>query len=60
MKKSFKLSVLMPVFNEVKTVKEIIAQVLKRPEVYELVVVEKMSSWLLCRGGDITLKTPYF
>jgi glycosyltransferase involved in cell wall biosynthesis len=40
MKKSFKLSVIMPVYNEEKTVGEMIGQVLARPEVDELVVVD--------------------
>lgn len=40
MKKSFKLSVIMPVYNEAKTVKEIISRVLSKKEVYELIVVD--------------------
>lgn len=44
MKKSFKLSVIMPVYNEVKTVEEIIRRVLKQPEVYELIVVDDGST----------------
>lgn len=44
MKKSFKLSVLMPVFNEEKTIEEIIKSVLARKEVYELIVVDDGSS----------------
>jgi glycosyltransferase involved in cell wall biosynthesis len=44
MKKSFKLSVIMPVYNEVNTVEEIIRRVLRRREVYELVVVDDGST----------------
>ncbi|OGG07120.1 hypothetical protein A2872_02870 [Candidatus Gottesmanbacteria bacterium RIFCSPHIGHO2_01_FULL_42_12] len=44
MKKSFKLSVLMPVFNEVKTIDTIVKRVLKRPEVYELIIVDDGST----------------
>ncbi len=34
----------MPVFNEVKTVREIVSQVVKRPEVYELIIVDDGST----------------
>ena len=44
MKKSFKLSVLMPVYNEAKTVTEIVHRVLARPEVYELIIVDDCST----------------
>ena len=44
MKKSFKLSVLMPVYNEVKTIETIVPRVLKRREVYELIIVDDGST----------------
>ncbi len=39
-----KLTVVMPVYNERETVKEIVERVLKVPEVYELVVVDDCST----------------
>ncbi len=39
-----KLSVIMPVYNEVKTVEDIIARVLAAPGVYELIIVDDFST----------------
>jgi len=44
MKKSFKLSVIVPVYNEVKTVEEVILRVLKRKEVFEIIIVDDCST----------------
>ncbi len=51
-----RLSVVMPVYNEVKTVEKVVAQVLQAPGVFELLVVDDASSdgtdTVLSRIGD--------